>query len=254
MADVSMGTEVLERERDFYNQSHGAYRRWRLAIWRAIGAFNRNAEIVNLYDARGKRVLLYGCGPANDARELLDAGAVSVAGIDISDAEIDEAWRQAREHGYADKVDFRVGDAHDTGFADDSFDLIVGLAILHHLDVPRGLAELRRILAPGGRAVFLEPLAQNPVLRLGRWLTPAARTEDEHPFTVTDWEYCREAFPDFSHREVEFTSIFLMPFNLILPLAWQRRLAVRVSKLDDWLLERFPRLRPLARTTHLVLR
>jgi len=245
--------EVVERERQFYNESHGRYRRWRKAIWRAIGPFNRNTELNNLYDAGEKRVLLYGCGPANDTRELLKAGAVSIAGIDISEVEIAEAWRQAREGGYANMAEFRVSDAHQTGFPDDCFDLIIGTAILHHLDLPRALAEIRRILAPGGRAVFLEPLANNPLLRLGRWLTPAARTDDEHPFTVDDWQHCADAFPGFSHREVELISIPLMPLNLLLPLAWQERLARRVRILDDRLLGRHPRLRPLARTTFLVL-
>jgi SAM-dependent methyltransferase len=251
---MSATQEVIARERQFYNQSHGRYRQLRKAIWRAIGPFNRNDELVDLYDARGKRVLLYGCGPANEAAALLQAGATSIAGIDISDIEIEEAWRQAREGGYPEQVDFRAGDAHQTDFADDSFDLIIGIAILHHLDVPRALRELRRILAPGGRAVFLEPLAANPALRLGRLLTPAARTDDEHPFTVQDWQYCADAFPNFSHREVELASIFMMPLNLVLKLEWQQALARHVGKFDDWLLARYPRLRPLARTTHLLLR
>lgn len=245
--------DVVERERRFYNASHGAYRRWRKLIWRAIGAFNRNAELRDLYDPRGKRVLLYGCGPANEAAHLLAAGATSIAGIDISENEIADAWRQAREAGYADRVDFRAGDAHDTGFPDDSFDLIIGSAILHHLDVARSLPEIRRILAPGARAVFLEPLAQNPLLRVGRRLTPAARTKDEHPFTVEDWRRCAAVFPGFWHREVELTSIPLMPLNLLLPRSSQSVLAPRVRALDDWLLARFSRLRPLARTTFIVL-
>lgn len=250
---MSATEEVLAREREFYNQSHGGYRRWRKTIWRAIGPFNRNAELSDLYDPGGKRVLLYGCGPANEAAELLRRGATSVAGIDISDVEIEDAWRQAREGEYVERVDFRAGDAQVTDFEDDSFDLIIGHAILHHLDVPRGLREIRRILAPEGRAVFLEPLAHNPVLRLGRILTPAARTADEHPFTVADWQSCADVFPGFSHREVELTSIFFMPLNLLLKLEWQEALAGRVRKLDDRLLGRFPGLRPFARTTHLVL-
>ncbi len=245
--------DVVERERRFYNVSHGRYRRWRRVIWRAIGPFNRNSELQTLYDPRGKRVLLYGCGPANDVGQLIDDGAASITGIDISDAEIDQAQRQARDGGYADRAEFRVADAHHTGLEDSSFDLIIGTAILHHLDVRRALAEIRRLLAPDGKAVFQEPLAHNPLLRLGRLLTPAARTEDEHPFTVEDWRLCAEAFPGFSHREVELTSVPLMPLNFLLPQAWRERLARFVRRLDDRLLERHPRLRPLARTTFLVL-
>lgn len=246
--------DVLERERRFFNIQGDAYVRLRLAIWRAIGEFNRNEELHDLYDAPlGKRVLLYGCGPANDAGRYVHDGAASVSGIDISDGEIEQAWRRARDEGYADKVDFRAGDAHATGFADDSFDLIIGNAIIHHLEVRAALVELRRILAPGGRAVFLEPLAANPLLRLGRRLTPAARTADEHPLTVEDWRTCAEVFPGFWHREAEFASIPLMPLNLVLPKKWQRPLAQRVSAFDDRVLKRYPRLRRYARTTFLVL-
>jgi ubiquinone/menaquinone biosynthesis C-methylase UbiE len=251
-----MGTraaDVLDRERDFFNAQSARYLRGRAWIWRAIGEFNRNKELAELYDPRDKRVLLYGCGPASEAGRLIVVGAAHVAGIDISESEIARAWTKARAGGYAQAVDFRAGDAHATTFPDSSFDLVVGSAILHHLDIRRALAELRRILAPGGRAVFLEPLAHNPLLRLGRRLTPGARTADEHPFTVADWELCAEVFPRFWHREVELTSIPLMPLNLVLPRSWQRALAARVSALDDRLLARYPQLRRFARSTFLVL-
>lgn len=251
MSDLT--ADVVQRERRFYNDSDASYRRWRRAIWRAIGAFNRDHELHDLYDANRKRVLLYGCGPANGAEEFINAGAASLTGIDISESEIATAQRQAHEHGCDGKVQFQVADGHETGFPDDSFDLVVGTGILHHLDVRRALAEIRRILAPGGRAVFQEPLAHNPLLRLGRWVTPAARTADEHPFTVRDWQQCGEAFPGFLHREVELISIPLMPLNFLLPQPWQAALARRVRVIDDRLLERYPRLRPLARMTFLIL-
>ena len=106
---------------------------------------------------------------------------------------------------------------------------------------------------PGGRGVFLEPLAHNPLLRIGRRLTPAARTPDEHPFTAGDWRLCAEMFPAFSHRELELTSVPLLPLVWPLPRAWHRPLAQRIRSRDDRLLERHPSLRPLARTTLLVL-
>ena len=254
LALVDSSPDVLERERQFYNESDGAYRRWRRLIWRAAGALNRNDELSELYGGvDGKRLLLYGCGRADRTWEYLDEGAVSVAGIDVSDGEIAAAKQTARERGYDSKVDFRVADAHDTGFPENSFDLVIGYGILHHLDVDRALNELRRILAPGGRVVLREPLAHNPVLRLGRRLTPAARTEDEHPLTVDDLRLCAEVFPRSHHQEVELTSIALMPLNLVIPRSWQEALAPRIAALDDRLMARYPRLRRHARMTHIVL-
>lgn len=244
---------LAEREAKFFNERAGLYVTLRRLIWRAIGEFNRNEELHDLYDARGKRVLLYGCGPAYDVTEYLSDGAEHVTGIDIADADIATASERARAGGYDDRAEFHVADAHHTDFPDDSFDLIVGSAILHHLDLKLALAELRRILAPGGRAVFLEPLAHNPLLRLGRRLTPAARTDDEHPFTVADWEMCAAEFPRFSHHEVEFASIPLMPLNLLLPRSRQGALARRIKAFDDRMLSRHPGLGRYARSTFLVL-
>ena len=122
-----------------------------------------------------------------------------------------------------------VADAHHTGFPDGAFDLIRGNSILHHLELEPALRELRRILAPGGRAVFVEPLAHNPLLRLGRALTPMARTEDEHPFTAADWDTCAAVFPGFRHFERELITVPLMPLNLVLPARGRAALATRVK-------------------------
>lgn len=242
-----MSTTTVDRERAFYNQQaqQHVYRLLRRMIWRMTGEFNRNRELRNLYDPAGKDVLLYGCGPANEAVGLLSRGARSVSGFDISEAEIAKGRRPG--------IDLRVADAHDTPYADDSFDLIVGSGILHHLDLAVALGEIQRILRPGGRVVFLEPLAQNPILRLGRLLTPGARTADEHPLRVSDWDLCAASFAGFRHVEVECLTILLMPLNLLIPRSWQKPLARRLTELDDRAMARFAALRPYARTTLLIL-
>jgi ubiquinone/menaquinone biosynthesis C-methylase UbiE len=244
-----------EREKSFYNEkgqtSYHTLRRW---IWNAIGEFSRNEEILDLYDPAGKVVLDYGCGPGYLTKYLIDRGASHVTGIDVSEGEIAQAIERAEQNGVSDRSDFLAADAHATDFPDDSFDLIVGDAILHHLDMRRALVEIGRILKPGGRAVFWEPLWHNPLLRLGRALTPSARTPDEHPITTADWALCAEIFPGFEHEEREFLTIPLMPLNLVLPKAAQRLLARRVWALDDRLLARFPSLRKYSRSTFLVLK
>jgi SAM-dependent methyltransferase len=252
--DALTQAERAEREKAFYNEKGAtSYHKIRLWIWRALGEFNRDGDITEFYDPAGKVVLDYGCGPGYLTKYLIDQGAVHVTGIDVSEGEIEQARIRAREDGLEDKSNFLVADAHATDFPDDSFDVIVGESILHHLDLRVALEELRRILRPGGRAVFLEPLWHNPILRAGRALTPSARTPDEHPLTSDDWAMCAEIFDNFRHEERELVTIPLMPLNLVLPIGAQRRLARRVSGIDDRARKRFPALDKYSRITFLVL-
>ena len=246
-------TGAVERERSFWNSRGGAYEAVRNLIGRSIGGFSSYGELETTYDPAGRTVLDYGCGRGDDALRLIERGAAHVTGFDISDAEIAHAQAAAAAAGVADRTRFVVADAHHTGFDDGAFDLIRGNSILHHLEVEPALIELRRILAPGGRAVFVEPLAHNPLLRLGRALTPMARTEDEHPFTADDWATCAAVFPGFRHFERELLTIPLMPLNLVLPARGREALARHVKAADVRVLERAPRLRRYARLTFLIL-
>jgi SAM-dependent methyltransferase len=244
---------TIAREQAFFDADGARYHQVRNRISRAIGAFNRSAELHDLYDPDGARVLDYGCGEGRFSFELLDRGAVHVTGFDISNTRIEAAQRRAVALGVDDRTRFLVADAHDTGLPGGSFDLIIGGDILHHLDIERAALELRRLLAPGGRALFVEPLVHHPLLRLGRRITPSARTVDEHPLTVDDWRMLDRLFPNFEHHEREFLSIPLMPLNLVLPARAGARLAERVAATDDRVLRRFGGLRRYARRTLLSM-
>ena len=178
-------------------------------------------------------MLDYGCGSGRASMRYLREGASFVTGFDIAPAMVEEARRRAADTGVGERSTFLVADAHRTPFADDAFDTVVGIAILHHLEIPVALREIRRVLRPGGRAVFMEPLWHNPILRAGRRLTPMARVEFEHPLRETDWAECAAVFPEFEHHERELITVPLMPFNLLLPRRVQERLAPHVNRLDD---------------------
>jgi ubiquinone/menaquinone biosynthesis C-methylase UbiE len=246
---------VPSREKDFWNRrSAGTYDRVRGLIGRAIGAFSSYHELRQLYDPRGLDILDYGCGRGYGALRAAEGGARHAFGFDISEAEIEEAKRSADESGLADRCTFLVADAHHTPFQDNQFDLVIGDGILHHLEVENALLEIKRILKPGCPAYFVEPMAHNPFLRLGRALTPSARTDDEHPFTEDDWAICAKVFPNFEHFERELMTIPLMPLNLLLSPRQQTRLATRVHAMDRHVMERRPNLRKYARLTFLTLR
>ena len=208
---------TVERERSFWNSRGGAYETVRNLIGRSIGAFSSYGELETTYDPAGRTVLDYGCGRGDDAIRLVRTRREARHGLRHLRRRDRARPAAAEAAGVADKTRFVVADAHHTGFDDGAFDLIRGNSILHHLELEPALTELRRILAPGGRAVFVEPLAHNPLLRLGRALTPMARTEDEHPFTADDWATCAQVFPGFRHFERELITVPLMPLNLVLP-------------------------------------
>jgi SAM-dependent methyltransferase len=99
--------------------------------------------------------------------------------INISQTELEIGRAQAAKVDFP--CDFRKMDAHNLEFADGSFDMVFGVAILHHLEFVRAMREVHRVLRTGGKIVFMEPLRHNPVARMVRWLTPHARTRDELP-------------------------------------------------------------------------
>jgi len=87
-------------------------------------------------------VLVVGCGSGQEAAFLADYFSADVIGIDLGGGFDPDA---------AAKADLRVMDATALELADDSFDLIYSFHALEHIDDPdKALAEMRRVLRPGG--------------------------------------------------------------------------------------------------------
>lgn len=123
----------------------------------------RQQAAVLLGDLNGKALLDYGCGQGEETSYFAKLGA-HVTAIDISEVGIRLTRERAEHNGIADRVDARVADALQTGLPDASFDLAHGMGILHHIDLNRALVEVHRLLKPGGRAVFLEPMGSSRMI------------------------------------------------------------------------------------------
>jgi SAM-dependent methyltransferase len=98
---------------------------------------------------RGTRVLDLGTGPGVLALELAARGA-SAVGLDVSENQIGAARESARERGLASACRFDVGRAEESQQPDASFDLVTAGTCWHWFDHDRALAEVARVLAPGG--------------------------------------------------------------------------------------------------------
>jgi len=160
----------------------------------------RRAEL-----AKGAVVLEYGCAHGGNAMALAGVAA-RVEGIDISKEAVDAGNAEIERRGITN-VKLSVQNAEAMDFADGTFDFVFGSGILHHLDYDRAMAELRRVLKPGGVVLFTEPLGHNPAIAFYRKLTPDARTPDEHPLLVPDFQKFDATFEKTDVRMYGLTSL-----------------------------------------------
>ena len=118
----------------------------------------------------GARVLDVGCGTGFFSR-LLASGPerVSTVGVDLEAPFIEYARGAAARRGL--DIEFLVGDALDLPFADESFDVVASHTFLTVVPDPqRAMAEMLRVLKPGGVVASVTPLAFIPsVMSPGDW-------------------------------------------------------------------------------------
>lgn len=106
------------------------------------------------------RVLDAGSGLGGPARYLAQTFGCHVEGVDLAPDYVALATMLTERAGLADRVAFREGDLTDLPFADGSFDLVWTQHVAMNISDRAGLyRELRRVLKPGGRLAFYDPVA-----------------------------------------------------------------------------------------------
>jgi SAM-dependent methyltransferase len=215
----------------------------------AAGHLSMTGMAAFLGDLRGQRVLEFGCGLGALTVLLAKSGA-RVTAFDLSEGSIEVARRRAELNGVADRIEFHVASGEDLPFADGSFPLAVGKAVLHHLEPEAGARELARVLAPGGRATFSEPLGTNPLLVWARDHLPYPDKHDrgaDRPLTARDIAAWRAPFEEARLRPIHLFAMLerAAGFGTTLPL---------LRKLDDAVLRRVPQAWRLCRYGVLYLR
>lgn len=108
----------------------------------------------------GKTQLDVACGAGGPALRIAAATGCSVIGVDVHEQAVRTASSLAAQRGLAERAEFRAVDA--TGplpFPDASFDAITCIDAINHLpDRPRVITEWARLLKPGGRLLFTDPI------------------------------------------------------------------------------------------------
>jgi SAM-dependent methyltransferase len=118
----------------------------------------------------GRRVLDLGCG---EGATLVHLGSPDGAvGVDLFEPKLELARR------VLPRCRFVAASAETLPFPDADFDHVLVRDVIHHLDDPApAMAEIRRVLAPGGTVDVLEPCRYNPLIALHALTQPAERGE-----------------------------------------------------------------------------
>lgn len=199
--------------------------------------FRRRQEVaLGMVDALrlapGSRVLEVGCGAGFVTVELARRG-LHVTAIDPTTEMLQVAGGVVASNGLAGSVELVWGDVHELQFEASTFRLVVALGVIPWLHSPsRGLAEINRVLVPGGHVVvtsdnrarlnhLVDP-AFSPVLAKPRQALNAAwrslrKVPDDlrfHPHLIWTWQF-RQMVRDARLEVVEDRTVGFGPFSLL---------------------------------------
>ena len=195
-------------------------------------------ELIHFDEWKGKDVLDVGCGAGVEVVRFARAGA-RVTGVDIAESAIALARKNLSQHGLSARLE--VADAEHLPYADNSFDFVFAHGVVQYTGNDRAMvAEIHRVLRPGGLAVFQgynriswlnvlskvmkTPLEHEDAPVLKRYSASEFR-ELLGPFKSVNLVF--ERFPVKSRlhkgwKGLAFNTFFVGTFNA-LPRAWVRR-------------------------------
>ena len=176
----------------YHDWEAGTYdEKWSISFDERCIAYARD-RFVHVAGADGwpyGKSLELGCGTGFFTLNLKLAGVVDEAHVtDLSPGMVEVAQRNARALGF--EIEGRVADAEELPYPDESFDVVIGHAVLHHIpDLGLTFREILRVLKPGGRFVFAgEPTRHGDVIarRLSRFTWWAATRVTRLP-ALAEW-------------------------------------------------------------------
>lgn len=225
-AEIAHGRLLRERYPAVWSWSTpaGARRASRRAEWLVLaGRFHAGQQLLDL-----------GCGAGVFTAKVAASSGARVQGVDVSPDLIEEARHQLPE------FEFAVADAHALPFAEARFDGVFGSSTLHHLELDAALAEILRVLKPGGRMAFAEPNLMNPQVLAQKSVPAIKRRALDLPHETA---FLRGSLAG-RVRRAGFAKVRCEPFDFLHPLT-PAPLIPLVERLGG-ALERLPLLREFA--------
>ena len=168
-------TGQILRDRRIHDEWRSLYRREQVEALQRLYL----SEVVRRLGLRpGMRILDAGCGTAFNAVRLAEMG-LEIDGVDLSRSAIAEGVDYAEACGVSDRVRLRQGDLTALDVPDRTYDAVLCLGVLMHVpDFDAAIAELARILKPGGALLLYEGNVDSPENLAQRAFWKRFRTRD----------------------------------------------------------------------------
>jgi demethylmenaquinone methyltransferase/2-methoxy-6-polyprenyl-1,4-benzoquinol methylase len=117
----------------------------------------RKKSINYLIELQPRKILDIATGTGDFAIEALKLKPEQVIGVDISEGMLNVGREKMKKKGLEGIITMESGDSENLGFEDNNFDaVIVAFGVRNFENLEKGLAEMNRVLRPGGKAVILE--------------------------------------------------------------------------------------------------
>ena len=153
-------------------------------------------EVVDFGGYRGRRLLEIGCGIGTDLVRFASGGA-RVAGVDLSETAVRLARQNMELHGHNGAV-FVVGDGAALPVPDASVDVVYAHGVLQYSADPRGIVEeARRVLRPGGTAIFMVYNRVSWLMALSKVMKVGLEHQDApglHLYSIPEFERLLSGF------------------------------------------------------------
>jgi SAM-dependent methyltransferase len=180
------------------------------------------------------QVLEIGCGTAIFTEKVYHKTKAKITAIDISGDLLVQARQKLPE------VTFLLDNAMSLSLDDNSFDVVFGSSILHHLDFEKSLSEMFRVLKPGGILIFAEPNMINPQIFIQKNVPFIKKWMGDSPdeTAIVRWKLADLL------QKLNFEEINIFPYDFLHP-AIPKSLISATNKLGNWL-EKKPILKEIA--------
>ena len=179
------------------------------------GVKGRNQILALLKPTPASRILEIGCGTGHAACYLAKRYGCHVTAIDISPKMIRDAQVVVQAQGLENQVSCEVGNITTLPFNDGTFDSGICQAVLMFVDKRQALAEIQRVLQPGGRFAGLEfswKCEPSEVVRQATYAICGCRTLEFHSWRGWASHFDQAGFDRIESREQPFTMLSLPGF------------------------------------------